>query len=175
VDHLVCFLPQAVQIEIRLPSRLEPVVVKTGAMLKSEGEGDATGEDRAEGDTDDPQAEQRVKEVWTHVFSLSLFSSLLFSSLLFSSRASLTPPSPIPFLHKTLTRIQRGLSKIQLQQQRDRRRLSFQDKANTDSHNDFIMSSIVETAFFVGASLFQIFFVRRWFASRVASGTKQGV
>jgi len=97
---------------------------------------------------------------------------LLSHTVYHPSTTYLTPHSPSL---KTLTRIQRGLSKIQLQQQRDRRRLSFQDKTNTDSHNDFIMSSIVETAFFIGASLFQIFFVRRWFASRMAPGTKQGV
>jgi hypothetical protein len=61
---------------------LEPVVVRTGAVLKAEGEGDKAGEDRVVEDTDDPQAEQRVKEVWAHAFSLSLLSSPLFSSLL---------------------------------------------------------------------------------------------
>ena len=124
------FVPKAVEIDVRLPPRAEPIVMKTKP--KTEG-----GEGSGEGGLDDPEAEQRVKE--------------------------------------TLTRIQRGLTKIQLQQQRDRRRLSFQDKTNSDSHNDFIMGSIVETAFFIGAAMFQIFFIRRWFHNRNVPGAKLGV
>ena len=67
---------------------------------------------------------------------------------------------------ETLSRIQKGLAKIQLQQQRDRRRLAYQDKTNSETQSSVIMTSIVETAFFIGASLFQIVFVRRWFATR---------
>ena len=62
--------------------------------------------------------------------------------------------------------LQNGLSKIQSQQQRDRRRLAYHDKNNSDTDRRVVMSSLVETAFFIGASLFQIFFVRRWFRGR---------
>ena len=62
--------------------------------------------------------------------------------------------------------LQNGLSKIQYQQQRDRRRLAYHDKNNSDTDRRVVMSSLVETAFFIGASLFQIFFVRRWFQGR---------
>lgn len=130
------FIPKAVQLDVHLPPRLDPSVVKSAEHNKKQGSTkDATTGDKASSeDQEDLEAEERLKE--------------------------------------TLTRIQRGLTKIQMQQQRDRRRLSFQDKMNTDNNNDIIMSSIVETAFFIGAALFQIFFVRRWFASRTAADGK---
>lgn len=65
-----------------------------------------------------------------------------------------------------LEALQNGLSQIQSQQQRDRRRLAYHNKNNNDTDRRVVMSSLVETAFFIGASLFQIFFVRRWFIGR---------
>ena len=65
-----------------------------------------------------------------------------------------------------ISRIRKGLSKIQLQQQRDRHRLILHSEMNKRSHQRVLQGSIIETACFIGAALFQIFFVRRWFASK---------
>lgn len=67
---------------------------------------------------------------------------------------------------ESINQISKGLSKIQLQQRRDRFRLELHSETNEKSHNHVVMSSIIETAVFIGASLFQIFFVRRWFSGR---------
>lgn len=74
---------------------------------------------------------------------------------------------------ETLARIKKGLKKIQVQQQRDRHRLKLHSETNVVAHNRVVSGSIVETAFFIAAALFQIFFVRRWFSSR--STEKPGV
>jgi len=67
---------------------------------------------------------------------------------------------------ETLARIHKGLKKIQVQQQRDRHRLKLHSETNVMTHNRVVSGSIVETAFFIAAALFQIFFVRRWFDGR---------
>lgn len=67
---------------------------------------------------------------------------------------------------ESIHQISKGLSKIQLQQRRDRFRLELHSETNEKSHNHVVMSSIIETAVFIGASLFQIYFVRRWFSGR---------
>jgi hypothetical protein len=78
-------------------------------------------------------------------------------------------------IKESISRIQKGLINVQLQQQRDRHRLGLHSKTNEGSHNHVIISSIVETAVYIAASLFQLFFVRRWFASRMRAqaGGKQ--
>lgn len=68
-----------------------------------------------------------------------------------------------------MSRIRKGLTKIQLQQQRDRHRLSLHSEMNKKSHSHVLQGSLIETACFIGASVFQVFFVRRWFASRMAA------
>ena len=70
---------------------------------------------------------------------------------------------------ESISRIQKGLVNIQLQQQRDRHRLGLHSKTNEGSHNHVVVSSIVETAVYIAASIFQLFFVRRWFASRTSA------
>ena len=74
---------------------------------------------------------------------------------------------------ETLERIRKGLKIIQVQQQVDRHRLQLHSATNILDNNRVITTSIVETAFFIAAALFQIFFVRRWFAKR--NGDKGGV
>lgn len=69
-------------------------------------------------------------------------------------------------IKESISRIQKGFVNIQLQQQRDRHRLGLHSKTNEGSHNHVVLSSIVETAVYIAASIFQLFFVRRWFASR---------
>ena len=68
---------------------------------------------------------------------------------------------------ESISRIQKGLVNIQLQQQRDRHRLALHSKTNQGSHSHVVISSVVETCVYIAASIFQLFFVRRWFASRV--------
>eukprot|EP01041_Mallomonas_annulata_P012714 gene12714-26781_t len=72
---------------------------------------------------------------------------------------------------EAISRIRHDLVKIQLFQRRDRHRLTLHSEANETGHNRVIIAALVETGFFVAASLFQIFFVRRWFSSR-SSGNK---
>ena len=72
-------------------------------------------------------------------------------------------------IKESISRIQKGLINVQLQQQRDRHRLGLHSKTNEGSHNHVVISSIVETAVYIAASVFQLFFVRRWFASRTAA------
>ena len=57
---------------------------------------------------------------------------------------------------QSITRIKKDLINIQLQQRRDRHRLTLHSETNETSHNRVIISSLVETAFFVAASLFQV-------------------
>jgi hypothetical protein len=58
-------------------------------------------------------------------------------------------------------------------QQRDRHRLSLHSETSVIDHNKVVSGSIVETAVFIAAALFQICFVRRWFISRNGPGSKQ--
>ena len=66
-----------------------------------------------------------------------------------------------------MSRIRKGLTRIQLQQQRDRHRLILHNEMNKTSHTHVLQGSIIETACFIAAALFQIFFVRRWFLAKV--------
>lgn len=66
----------------------------------------------------------------------------------------------------SLYNLKKGLSKVQAQQKRDRHRLTLHSEANRASHNHLVFGSVVETIVFVCVSVFQIFFVRRWFQGR---------
>ena len=75
---------------------------------------------------------------------------------------------------ESISKIRKGLAKIQLQQQRDRHRQALHSETNISSNNRVVAGSIIETAFFIAASLFQIIYVRRWFAQRTSNtGGKQ--
>ena len=74
----------------------------------------------------------------------------------------------------SIQRIRDSLFKIQSSQQRDRHRLSLHSEMSKSSHSDVLQGSILETACFISASLFQLLFVRRWFAGRVANMGKAG-
>ena len=67
---------------------------------------------------------------------------------------------------ESLERIRKGIKRIQVQQQVDRHRLQLHSATRIMENNRVVTGSIVETAFFIAAALFQIFFVRRWFAKR---------
>ena len=72
-----------------------------------------------------------------------------------------------------LSRLYKGVNKILIQQHRDRHRLSLHSETNIFSHRKVVNGSIFETIVFIGAAIFQIFFVRRWFASRNSIAGKQ--
>jgi hypothetical protein len=55
-----------------------------------------------------------------------------------------------------LEKMREGLATVQLQQRRDRNRLSLNSETNRASHNGMVMGSIVETLIFILASLFQV-------------------
>ena len=71
---------------------------------------------------------------------------------------------------KSLSQIHDGLRTIQLQQQKDRHRLSLHSETNNSNYNTVFVGSIFETAVFICCAIFQIFFVRRWFSSRAGGG-----
>ena len=70
---------------------------------------------------------------------------------------------------ESLERIRKGIKQIQIQQQVDRHRLQLHSLTNKMANTRMIISSVVETAFFVAAALFQVFYVRRWFTGRSSS------
>lgn len=70
---------------------------------------------------------------------------------------------------EAIARIHANLLKIQTSQLRDRHRLNLHSEVNKASHSDVLTGSIVETACFILASLFQLLFVRRWFAGRMSA------
>lgn len=55
-----------------------------------------------------------------------------------------------------LSKIHRGITKIQMQQQRDRHRLALHSEKNVDNYNNVMFGSIIETAIFVAVSVFQV-------------------
>ena len=60
------------------------------------------------------------------------------------------------------------------QQARDRNRLEVHASLNEESHNNMVVGSLMETVVFIGVSLFQIFYVRRWFEGRERGAKKRG-
>ena len=75
---------------------------------------------------------------------------------------------------ESISRIRKGLVAIQIQQLRDRRRLILYNETNKTNRFEMLVASLAETAVFVIAAIFQIYFVRRWFAKRetIVSNTK---
>ena len=69
-----------------------------------------------------------------------------------------------------ISHIRKDISRIQLQQQRDRHRLILHSEMSKRSHQRVLQGSIIETSCFIAAALFQIFFVRRWFAAKTGHG-----
>ena len=71
-----------------------------------------------------------------------------------------------------IAQIRKGLFKIQRQQEWDRHRLTLHAVTNINSHQRVVYGSIAETVVFALVSVFQICFVRRWFANRTAPTSK---
>ena len=59
------------------------------------------------------------------------------------------------YLH-SLNSISKGITKIQKQQLRDRRRLSLHSDTNNATYNEVFAGSIVETFIFICVSIFQV-------------------
>ena len=57
---------------------------------------------------------------------------------------------------KSLGKIQKGIMKIQAQQQRDRNRLSLHSETNTYNYHNVFYGSVIETCIFIVVSLFQV-------------------
>ena len=76
---------------------------------------------------------------------------------------------------EAIEKIRKGILSIQEQQQRDRHRLGLHGETNSINENRMIVGSIIETTVFIFAALFQLYFVKNWFASRGAPGGKQRV
>ena len=64
---------------------------------------------------------------------------------------------------KSLNKIQKGIFNLQLQQQRDRHRLTLHSAMNETNYNSVFYGSVIETAVFVLVSLFQVSFHPHWF------------
>lgn len=71
---------------------------------------------------------------------------------------------------KSLGDIYKGIVQIQTLQQRDRHRLILHSETNKSNYSKVFQGSIFETFVFIAVSIFQIYFVRRWFASRTSGG-----
>jgi len=95
-----------------------------------------------------------------------------FSLILFHSPTYSLKEEGYSAVKESIERIKKGIITIQKQQQWDRNRLTLHSETNHASHIKVVIGSIVETAFFIIVSIFQIYFVRRWFTSRPASGSK---
>lgn len=68
-------------------------------------------------------------------------------------------------IRESMERVRKGLKRVQVQQQVDRHRLQLHSATNVLDNNKVVTGSVVETGFFIAAALFQILFVRRWFAA----------
>jgi len=72
----------------------------------------------------------------------------------------------LALLKHSAERIGRTLGDVQRKQQKERHRLALQTAANQNNHHKMVVSSLFETVVFIGVSLFQLFWVRRWFEGR---------
>lgn len=72
----------------------------------------------------------------------------------------------LALLKHSAERIGRTLGDVQQKQQKERHRLALQTAANQNNHHKMVVSSLFETVVFIGVSLFQLFWVRRWFEGR---------
>ena len=77
----------------------------------------------------------------------------------------------LALLKKSAERIGRTLTDVQRKQIKERHRLALQTAANQNNHHKMVVSSLFETVVFIGVSVFQLFWVRRWFEGR---GLRQG-
>jgi hypothetical protein len=68
---------------------------------------------------------------------------------------------------KQLSKIYRGILGIQRQQLRDRYRLALHSASNEHNYRNAFYGSLLETLIFIVVACFQIYFVRRWFSSKM--------
>ena len=72
----------------------------------------------------------------------------------------------LALLKHSAKRIGVTLTEVQQKQLKERHRLALQTAANQNNHHKMVVSSLFETVVFIGVSLFQLFWVRRWFEGR---------
>jgi hypothetical protein len=72
----------------------------------------------------------------------------------------------LALLKHSADRITRTLGDVQQKQQKERHRLALQTAANQNNQHKMVVSSLFETVIFIGVSVFQLFWVRRWFEGR---------
>mmetsp|Transcript_38980 Transcript_38980/g.68008 ORF Transcript_38980/g.68008 Transcript_38980/m.68008 type:complete len:279 (+) Transcript_38980:36-872(+) len=65
-----------------------------------------------------------------------------------------------------LAKARERLAEVRAKQEAERHRLAVHSALNRSSHKKMVLSSVVETAVFVAVSLFQIFYIKRWFAGK---------
>ena len=75
---------------------------------------------------------------------------------------------------KSVKNLKKLANQVVNQQARDRNRLEVHASLNDESHNNMVVGSLMETVVFIGVSLFQIFYVRRWFEGRERGAKKRG-
>ena len=80
----------------------------------------------------------------------------------------------LALLKKSAERIGRTLKDVQRKQMKERHRLALQTAANENNHNKMVVSSLFETVVFISVSVFQLFYVRRWFEGRGLQGQHGG-
>jgi len=65
-----------------------------------------------------------------------------------------------------LAKARERLAEVRAKQEAERHRLAVHSALNRSSHKKMVLSSVVETAVFVAVSLFQIFYIKRWFSGK---------
>lgn len=71
--------------------------------------------------------------------------------------------------HK-LKEMRRVLNQVQNLQQNERRRVSVQAETNEHTHSKMVLSSVIETIFFMAITGYQVYTIRKWFTGAPALG-----
>ncbi len=66
--------------------------------------------------------------------------------------------------------LRRLLNEIQSMQQKERRRLTVHAETNEHTRSRMVLSSLIETLFFMAISGYQIFTIRKWFSGAPVLG-----
>lgn len=75
-------------------------------------------------------------------------------------------------IKQSIERIHKAITGIQLIQHHDRHRQQLHSELNRNSHTGFVYGSMAETLVYILISVFQIYFVRRWFSTRRVAAPK---
>lgn len=69
-----------------------------------------------------------------------------------------------------LKEMRRLVNQVQQMQQNERRRVSVQAETNTHAHSRMVLSSVIETLFFMAITGFQVYTIRKWFSGAPSLG-----